>query len=360
MKRSKGFISIIVALAVLTLVVSTVFAQSEPPGRTPPPLGGDLIPDAAPSPAMSFIQYDTTPDFRFTELAGATKYKIEVYNSYDNALLYTYKGAGVCEGGYCTLTPSTTLGIYKWNSTTGRYNWHVKAKYGGSWQTSWSGNSGIFVLSDGFVSTFNADKKGWKPLNGDWSLDSSAYLKDSGSTAGKWHSVYQKNFTWDFIYQVRMKRPAGNDMIAITFWGIPVLDPVHGDCWTDGIYFQYTNLQDYSIWRTVGDSWEFVVSPTHSDAIRPYQWNTLTVVVYFPYQYYYINGNYLGWTDIASMGSGWAGIGYYPTAVGQSLLIDKATLEAINMYSTLTPDPAMKLGNEPIPGGLVPGQMPAE
>jgi len=307
---------------------------------------------------MAYIQYDTTPDFRFSELVGATMYKIQVFNLNDNVLVYTYKGAGVCSGGFCILTPPAALGIYKWNGSNGRYYWHVKAKYGGFWQPAWSGIGSFYILADGFVSTFNADKKGWKPLNGDWSLVSSDYLKGVAPVTGKWHSVYQKNFTWDFTYQVRMKRPAGSLPSAITVWGAPVLDPPLGDCWTDGIYFQYSNNQQYSVWITVGDSWEWVVSPTTSSAIRPYDWNTLTVVVYYPYQHYFINGTYLGWTNIGSMGSGWTGIGFLSSSVGDVLLIDKATLDPVDIFSTLAPDPAMELGKEPVPEGVVPGEVP--
>jgi len=360
MKRSKGLISIIVALAVLCLVVTTVFAQAEPPGRTPPTLGWDLIPDADPSPAMGVVQFDTTPEFRFTELVGATAYKIQVFNNYDNTLLYTYKGAGVCEGGYCTLTPTSVLGIKKRNSTSGNYYWQVKAKDGGFWQTSWSSPIYLIVLSDGFVSTFNVDKKGWKPVNGEWSITSGSYLKGVAPVVGKWQSIFQKNFTNDFTYQVRMKKPAGNNVNAIMIWGEPVLDPALNDCWTYGVYFQYSNTQEYAIWTNIGGVRDFVVPWTINTNIRPYQWNTLTVVAQFPYQYYFINGNYLGWTNIDTLGTGWAGISFFSSAIGDTLLIDKATMDSLQTLTTLTPDPAMELGKEPAPEGMVPWEAPVE
>lgn len=363
MKRSRLLFSLVVALAFGTFLVTTVMAEGELPGRTPPTLGGEIIPDATPDPAMNYLTYDTTPDFRFTELVGATKYKIEVYNSYDDSLLYTYKGVGICEGGYCTLTPDTVLGIYKWNkttgldSTTGIYYWRVKAKYAGMWQATWSDTSYILVLSEGFVSTFNVDKVGWKYVNGAWSRVAPGYIKAPGED-DRLYSAFQKNYTWDFVYQVKMKRTTSlNDANAIIFWGYPTLEVDYE--WTNGIYFQYTNNQSFAIWKNVNGTWSWIQGWTTSTTIRPYEWNTLSVVVMYPQIYFFINGRYIGWYSITAPSVGWAGVSFYGSQFGE-FMVDKATLEALQTYPSMVADPAMELGKEPVPEGMVPWQSPGE
>lgn len=362
MKRSKFLFSLVVAIAVLTLVATTALAEGELPGRDSPWIGGDILPDVTPWPAMPYsVTYDTTPDFRFTQNVSATKYKIEVYNTYDSSLLYVYKGVGVCSAGYCTLTPETVLGILKWNSTVGQYKWHVKAKIGGLWQVAWSDYQYFRVLSEGVVSTFNVDKKGWKPVNGSWVQAAPGYLVGGTLSSTGWFGVVQKIFTWDFIYQVKMKRPTGTSSAnAIIFWGYPAIDPVHANQWYEGIYFQYTDGGFWAVWKAVDGSWEFVQTWTSTTYIRPNDWNTLTVVVQYPYEYFYINGGYLGWLDISNPSVGYAGIGFYTSNSTHTLLVDKATLEAIQTYTFNVPDPAMELGKDPVPEGMVPWEAPGE
>ena len=362
MKRSKLLFSMVVAFAVLTLVVTTALAEGELPGRNALMLGGEIVPDVTPWPAMQYsVTYDTTPDFRFTEYVGATKYKVEVYNSYDNSLLYTYKGLGVCTGGYCTLTPDTVLGIYKWNSTVGIYYWRVKAKVGGYWQPSWSGTQYFYVLSEGFVSKFTTDKKGWKAVNGTWAQAAPGYLIGGPEAGNGWYGVFQKNFTWDFIYQVKMKRTTGTSYAnSIMFWGFPAVDTAHWNQWYEGVYFQYADNGQWAVWKAVDGSWEFVQSWTSTTYVHPNDWNTLTVVVQFPYQYFYLNGGYMGWLSIEDPDVGYAGIGFYTPNSTDKLLVDKATLEALQTYTFNTPDPGMELGKDPIPEGMVPWEVPGE
>jgi hypothetical protein len=354
MKRSKLLFSMVVALAVFTLVVTTALAEGELPDRNPPTLGGNILPDATPSPAMPYyVTYDTTPDFRFTEHVGATKYKIEVYNDYDDSLLYTYKGSGVCSAGYCTLTPTTALGIHKWNSTVGQYYWKVKAKVGLYWQVEWSSPQVFYVLSEGVNSTFNVDKKGWKAVNGTWAQAAPGYLIGGPQTIGGWYGAFQKNFTWDFIYQVKMKRPTGTTSAnSIIFWGTPLVDTNDQNQWYQGVYFQYADNGYWAIWKSVSGNWEFVQPWTSISTIHPNDWNTLTVVVQYPYEYFYLNGGYLGWLNITSPSTGYAGVGFYSSSSTDTLQVDKATLEAIQTYTFSAPDPAMELGKEPVPEGM--------
>mgnify|MGYP001766419537 FL=1 len=235
----------------------------------------------------------------------------------------------------------------------------MRAYQGGAWQ-GWSTDQHFGVLSDGFVSTFNADKKGWKGLTGIWALDGPGYLKGTPSPI-TWQSAFHYNYTYDFVYQVKMKRTdSETNSNAIIFWGNPI--PASNGWWEDGIYFQYANDQTFMIYELQDGIFISIQNWTGSLAIRPYGWNTLTVVVQYPEVYFFINGEYVGWfDDWSSIGAptvGWAGISSAGTS--GELLVDKATLAALQTYPYLVPDPAMELGKDPIPDDIVPWESPGK
>ncbi len=360
MFRNRFLYTLMVVFMALSFAATPALADFEEPDRNSPAPDGEVSVDAAPTPAQIYTtQFDTTPDFRFTELAGATKYQIRVFNSYDDQLVYKYKGVGVCDSGYCTLTPTKALGIYRWNKPVGRYSWSVRANQGGAWQ-AWSYNSSFTVLSDGFVSNFNADKKGWKGLTGTWALDGPGYLKGTPSPI-TWQSAFNNIYTRNFVYQVKMKRTdSATNANAIIFWGTPI--PASNGWWEDGIYFQYANDQTFAIYALQNGVFKNIQNWTYSSAIRPYGWNTLTVVVQFYKVHFFINGSYVGWYDdwsgIGANTAGWAGISSAGTS--GELLVDKATLDALQTYPYLVPDPAMELGKDPIMEGMVPWESPGE
>jgi len=97
-----------------------------------------------------------------------------------------------------------------------------------------------------------------------------------------------------------------------------------------------------------------LVGWTTTTAVDPNNWNTLTVVVRFPGQHYFINGVYLGYTEVETPSSGYLGIQFAKGEETSTLLVDRATMEAINNYTEQALDPAMKLDTNPVQMEVLP------
>jgi len=89
-------------------------------------------------------------------------------------------------------------------------------------------------------------------------------------------------------------------------------------------------------------------------AVDPNNWNTLTVVVRYPAQYYYINGIYLGYTEVENPNAGYLGIQFAKGEETSTLLVDRATMDAFNNYTEQALDPAMKLDTHPVQMEVLP------
>ena len=350
--KKKGFV-LWVVLLVLSLTFTSVGATVEPPARGGEPVSLDAVPPTPVYPAYTSI-VDTTPEFQFTRLEGAGKYQIEVTNTITHMTVYTFTGPADCDTSYCYLQPATALGIHKFNGTNGEYVWRVRGKVSGYWQ-DWSPARYFGVLSPGFSQNFQTDKAGWKPLTGTWEWVPG---KMKGTTASSllWSSTYNKVFTWDFTYQVKMKR-IGDEAYAhgIVFWGNPVATA--SGLWNDGVFFDYAisgGAGYYRIYKVVDGLYTSLIGWTSTTAVDPNNWNTLTVVVRYPTQYYFINGVYLGYTEVETPSSGYLGIQFAKSTLNSTLLVDRATMDAINNYTEQALDPAMKLDTNPVQVEVLP------
>lgn len=350
--KKKGF-ALWVVLLVLSLTFTSAGATPEPLARGSEPVSVDATPPTPVYPAFTTI-VDTTPEFQFTRLEGAGKYQIEVTNSITHMTVYTFTGPANCDASYCYLQPATVLGIHKFNGTNGEYGWRVRGKVSGYWQ-NWSAVSFFGVLSPGFSQNFQTDKAGWKPLTGTWEWEPGK-MKGTTDSSLLWSSTYNKVYTWDFTYQVKMKRIGDKEYAhGIAFWGNPVASS--DGQWNTGVFFEYGisgGAGYYRIYKMVDGISTSLVGWTTTTAVDPNNWNTLTVVVRFPGQHYFINGVYLGYTEVETPSSGYLGIQFAKGEETSTLLVDRATMEAINNYTEQALDPAMKLDTNPVQMEVLP------
>lgn len=289
------------------------------------------------SPSMEYV-YDKTPKFLFSCISEADKYKIALYDTFTDTIVYTYKGTGVCsntEG--CCLEPTTALSYSSLSRDPYEgyaYTWAVKARIEDVWQTEWSALSDEFwVISPGFESSFNLDSNKWMTVNGTWSLVDAGYLKSPG-VPGKWASVVRKEFFVDFDYAVRMKRKtSATSSNAIIVWGNYNPLTTHKE-WDDGIYFAYNNSGQYATWYLFNGTKTMIQEWTEfPDYINEYEWNTLRVVADMPILTFYINDHYLSDAEYLvdfpyEIMDGWVGIGLekQDNGIKEPLLVDRVTL----------------------------------
>ena len=369
MSKRKFTLSLVTLVMILTLTVGLVQAQTDlppifkelpDPGQIPfrdevnPQLVQPIGLDAGVVQPVSPINvnvYTPTPRFYFTRSFEVDRYRIEIMSGSTGQVI-TVTGAGTCDGWYCYLQPTTALKPYDYAGTGGVFAWRVQARNkDGSWQ-NFSTYNIFFVLSKGFNSTFDANKKGWIELRDTWSLTSKGFLKTLGSAPLTYPSVLHKDLVFNFDYSVTMKRKSSTFYNALIVWGYP--NPLNTNgYWDDGIYFAYANGGVYYIYMYKDGSFSTIQSATTTSAIKKNDWNTLRVVGNSPYLDFWINGKYLGWTNLNTIGYvndlGYLGITMAKDpAGGDALLVDKANSKSDVLRIQLDHDPAMELRSEPV------------
>lgn len=318
------------------------------PQQLPLPAGADMTTAVEPtdplpvSPVNAEILTTSLPEFQFTAAEGATKYKMEVFNLLTGIPVYTFKGIAQCTGSLCSLKPVTALNYYTIKEKSGMYAWRVMAKVNGAWQSSYSDYAQFTLLKpDGFNSTFSTDDHKWFTVSGVWNLTTTGTLKTSGET-GFYSSVVSKHAVQDgFVYEVKMKRKLAADAAnRIYFMGYPYDSgslPADKQ-WVDGYYFEYTNALKWTFGKTYdGSSTE--LASANSDAIVPYDWNTLTVMIEGDTVDLWINGQPVAHLTVeAAFEAGFVGIAMNKAVAEKSpLSVDSAKLE----YTSIPPYPIM-------------------
>lgn len=379
MKRSKLLFSIVVALAVLSLVATTALADGIPPVTVDPgeeesaaPVNRDKYTtqpeNFVPSPDMISVDgaaipispayesvYTKRPTFYFNRDFFATNYEIEVYSYQTSSVVYTYQGPGTCTNYYCTLKPSQKLKFDRYGYN-GEYRWRVRS-YTGSWQ-DWSPVVGFIVLSKGFEDSFlttpwaNSTGRWWNVNHPSftWKLTSTKSQLKAPGEFNWWSTAIAHETFYDVDVTVRMKRKYNEtNSNAVLIWG---------DLWPtgssnqlhDGIYFQYTNeaigeTPNWSVWMNKDGEFYWIKYWTPSSAIIPYKWNELQIVGRYPYIDLWINGTYLGWFQVNTFGYGMVGISMVDaTPPSGPLLVDWVKAKPIPYGVTMEHDPAMQLG----------------
>lgn len=376
MTRSRFVFTAIVVMLILSFTFSSVAADTQPPVQPgtvdedgdlvvevlPPSLvdspavmpgtddltllneedvsaDGLVIVDTAPVyPTGNEWLYTKTPTFYFSKDAGATKYKIEVWDAYSGIMVYTYKGAGNCDAVQCWFTPDTNLKNFDINGLKGHYAWRVKAKVAGLWQPAFSSFAYFYVLSSGFTSTFTTDAKKWIALYGEWFLTDSGYLKTKGVT-DLYSSVVQKEYFSDndsyYVYEVVMKRKTYNyNSNRIYVAAFPDNDPENG--WGQGYEFGYWDNGDYFLNSRNDDStYDTLCSGSNPAIVNENGWNKLTIWQNYPWLSTWINEEivcdiYIG-DDSLTLRGGYVGIMEYGWPQS-NFLVDKAKVKYSNAW----------------------------
>jgi hypothetical protein len=300
--------------------------------------GEELLPDiepAVPVPGppvplypIDEVIYNKYPRFSFMEIVGATKYKVEVYNTIPepDELVYTIKGdGGDCSCG-CNLYPTLPLKPWDINNVSGFYTWRVSAKVEGSWW-GWSNFSNFLILKNGFNTTFDTPTKAWYPVTGAWVQTSTGYAKTQGELYKLSSAIEKHVFTQNFVYEVKMKRKNSDAGNYIFFQGYP-LPLGANDYWDDGYFFTYRNNGDWSLEKIVNGSYTFIWGDSASPYIKPYDWNKITIKRESSLIKIWINKHYMGAYSDTTFTFGYVGFGMHKEdSIKDPLLVDWARLE---------------------------------
>lgn len=328
MKRIRILFFTLVSLLLMSVSVAGVGADAPLPVTVVEPevIG---IPQPISPPTVDIIYVTTkTPRFTFTKVEGATKYRVEVYNIFTDAVVYEYSGKGTCESGECWLKPDIALKIYDISLKKGNYKWRVRARVG-TWGEYSAYSDPFIVVSSGFNSTFDLDYNKWLTVYGTWTRVDPGYMKTKGVTGFYSSMVHKLYYGPGAVYQVRMKRKAEDSTNMVFFNAWPYHDnPQLG--WWSGYSFRYTNDKEWELWKWTDNSVKYLAGGT-TDAIIPYGWNTLKVWM-DPADlriHLWINGTYLtGYDDTNGViDAGFMGFGMFEDDAAKSLLqVDWAKL----------------------------------
>ena len=378
MSKSTFGLSVFSVLLILTFLAGSVQAQDEPPvweGEMPnisqftPRYDEDAFPTApvildggggqrvAPvSPVNEFV-YTKTPKFYFVRDFRADRYEIQIYDLNGSITLYSFKGAGTCNSGYCYLQPTTPLKNEDYYNGGGFYVWRVKARIEGAWEPNFTAYVDFVVLSKGFTSTFDSHMLKWYPVSGAWA-PANGYLKSDG-VANQYASVFYRDWFTNFDYTVVMKRKNNHlNTSALLVGGLPYPTGT-GELWYYGLSFRYTNAGYWSLLKYHYGSITAYVSGESSSAIKPYDWNKLRIVMNKPYIDLWINGTYLGWLYSTDFSVGVVGIEMFRSSLPKEpLLVDKVVVKAITYPPFAEHDPAMQLGLNPVELDVDPNLLP--
>lgn len=272
------------------------------------------------------VVYTRTPTFVFTENPAATRYRVTVKNAFSDAVLYTFKGAPVCDAGFCSLTPDYLLKYFDISQNKGKYLWQVQAKVGGAWETP-SDFIGFSVVSPGFNNDFNTSVGKWQAVTGEWLRTDKGHLKTLG-VIGMEASAMHKNLFLDFDYSVTMKRKLTDATQGLVVWGDPTSYVPENGRWNSGVYFLYRSNQTYAIYQLKDGVLSTLKGYAFSSAIDGFGWNTLRVVADSPELDFYINGEFLATVTPTIENQGYVGITAYKNsnALKEPLLVDLAVL----------------------------------
>lgn len=365
MKKTKIVLSIVTALMILSFVFGAGLAQDEPPTRALPDVSqytprvdedafptNSVVVDGGPSqkvapisPAYEFV-YTRTPKFYFVRDFRAELYQIQVLDSNTSAKVYSFKGAGTCEGLYCYLQPTDKLKNLNYFGG-GEYEWSVRARVGGIWEPAYNPSYAPFlVISPGFSSTFDTNMNKWYEAHGDWALKN-GFLKTDGTTFA-YASAFHRDIFYNYDLTAVMKRKFNpSNTSGVLVGGDPY--PLYGTpkTWSHSLFFQFTNSKGWSLYEYNSGVFGSIASGT-SNAIKPYDWNKLRITVFYNYIDLWINDTYIGWVDYPGANFGVVGVDMFRSNMAKEpLLVDSVRLTSITYPPMADRDPATQLGLAP-------------
>jgi len=202
-------------------------------------------------------------------------------------------------------------------------------------------NITLWRFPSGFNSQFTYDDLGWNEVKGTWSVVSGNY-RTTGIPGKVSSSGYAYRYpTLD--YQARLKRlgcqTCANRLYIRGRWA-----PLNSDFWWyRGYFFQYTNNQYFSVWKTINGVSTELIGWTYYGGIKPNTWNKLRVKASGSTLKFYINGALIWSGSDRSLSTGTVGIGMQrdTTSSGNYFDVDWATLSTIVSLEQFT-------GEEPL------------
>lgn len=271
---------------IFTLTFTSAGAQAGLPNNSP--VDPEVVFHPNPISPKSYT-YTNLPVFKFTQFETVTKYKITVTKE-DGTLYYVFKGTANCFEAMCSMQPTTPVkGKYGLVSGKGVYRWTVQAKTGvGTWSPPQDPSIQFALITTGFDSSFNTDKKNWQDIKGVWELTTNGFLKNIGVLDEYTSMAHQHYIVGDFVYETRIRLKSKHAYTGTELdrqaGGIIVIGHPYEfmgkQIWHQGIYVLIRNDQKARIFEYWND--EYVESTDTAwvsvPAINPDDWNTIKVV----------------------------------------------------------------------------------
>ena len=280
--------------------------------------------------------YENTPEFSWTEIEGADRYNVFVYDEDGDKVMneYVYTTDITCSDSLCSYTPDYGGEVNEFEE--GDYRWRVRAH--GEAEDKWYASSGYqsFTVGTYIDSDFEENNDGWSRLWGaKWYRSSAGYMYTDGKS-GKWTSL-KYDYSYDnFEFETSVYRDGGDSHASYpaTFLCARMKkSKTSSYMWYTGYIFGYSNAGNYSVWRmdsggkivTIQD-WE------HTSAITPFGWNDLRVVAYEDEFEFYINGTLVASFEDDTYSRGYIGYEMYsPGKTNDRLWIDYAYLSSLDV-----------------------------
>ena len=264
---------------------------------------------------------DTTPVFKWTPVAGAVYYKLEIYRGTTRVLAPSVPKSD-CSATMCSYPLMTDLNYAS-------HKWHVKAVAGGV-SSAWSAYKSFTVthVPVSFNSQFNGSMADWKSLGIiPWKVSDTAMYsfgdEEDCSNVYRSNSIAYKNFD----YSAKMKCTTTG--YCENYLAVRMGMRVGGDenCWGPGYLFGYDNDGYVAIYKVVNDKWVEIVDSLNS-TIKKADWNTIRVVATGSTFKFYANGKLLHTISDSTIKIGGVGVLMWEHGTTE-LLVDWAKLTVL-------------------------------
>ncbi len=276
---------------------------------------------------------ENRPTYTWGKVKNATKYEIQVYTGPSTLLDDFEVPASACSGYYCSFRQQIPL-------DTIPYKWRIRSYVG----SGWSGYTSFMYFNivsaqAGFFSDFSTNYDNWSIVSGPWGLAGGSFFRSWGTLNNSDSAVHSENYP-NLDYSVEMKRVlAADDPNRIIIYGIP--NPLSTDSlWNQGLVFEYTNSQNFRIYRTVAGVDTILVNWKSSSYINAYGYNKLRIIAKGGIEKFYINDHLVAGIYDSTLSTGQVGFGFTQTVSNSPLYVNFARVITTvgSISSTSFPD----------------------
>ncbi len=294
-------------LLLLMLTVSAFTPGQAALAQTPNPAA--VLPPTPLYPRATIVE--SNPAYRWSMVANAKSYTLEIYLGATKIYGKTYDSASVCPGTICSKRPAKSLNF-------NAYKWRVGALVAGT--TQWSPFKTFIVSPDTYENCFASGKTGWVSLSGTWSTYEKMLV--SNGIANKVSSAYYGVGQYgDFTYEAILKRVGSEE----SFMGVRMGTGKLGSnfAWYPGYLFGYRNDGKYAIFYMDPSGARKVIKDwTASAAIKKNGWNTLKVIAKGSNFQYFINNTSVHSFKDTRRTRGFIGFSFTRKATESQFLVD--------------------------------------